>query len=41
MRAAPGGLRQRHRLVISATGGQGEIECEVTAFVVVQAIVVS
>jgi hypothetical protein len=41
MLAAAGGLRQRHRLVISATGGQGEIECEVTAFVVVQAIVVA
>ena len=40
LQQAAGGLRQKHRLVISATGGQGEIECEVTAFVVVQAIVV-
>ena len=38
LRAAPGGLRQKHRITITCTGGQGEVECEVAAFVVTQAI---
>lgn len=38
LRAAPGGLRQRHRILISCASGQGEIEAEVGSFVAVQAI---